>query len=100
MSPKDPSELGWQQLGAVRGELLAAARDEAHWAMQLLASVGYTYVELAEDDSQSNAGWVDGMQVLVGRRVEIEPVCFVSLSPARLVLGVHEPGGETLEEFG
>jgi hypothetical protein len=99
MSPKDPSALGWQQLGTARGDALALARDEAHWAMQLLASVGYTHIEMAPDDSQSNAGWVDGMQVLVGRRIEVEPVCFVSLSLARLVCGVHEPGGEVLEEF-
>ena len=53
MSPKDPSELGWQPLGAARGEDLARARDEAHWALQLVSAVGYTHVELAEDDSQS-----------------------------------------------
>lgn len=99
MSPKDPSEQGWQPLGAVRGEALAAARDEAHWAMQTIAAVGYTHIEIAGDDSQSNAGWVDGMQILVGRRIEIEPVCFASLSPARMVLGVHEPGGDALEEL-
>jgi hypothetical protein len=99
MSAKHPSDLAWQKLGAVRGEDLAAAREEAHWAMQLLAAVGYTHIERADDDSQSNAGWVDGMQVLVGRRIEVEPVCFVSLSPARLAVAVHEPGGDVLEEL-
>ena len=99
MSPKDPSELAWQTLGVVRGEALAVARDEAHWAAQLLAAVGCTHIEMAADDSQSNAGWVDGMQLLVGRRVEVEPLYFVSLSPARLVVGLHEPGGEVLEEL-
>jgi hypothetical protein len=99
MSPKDPSEQGWRALGRVRGDELVAARDEAHWAMQLLAAVGYTHVEAAADDSQSNAGWVDGMQILVGRRIEVEPVSFVSLSPARLVIGLHEPGGDAIDEL-
>jgi hypothetical protein len=99
MSPKDPSELSWQPLGAVRGEELARAWVEAHWAIQILAAVGYTHIEAADDDGQSNAGWVDGMQLLVGRRIEKDPVSFVSLSPARLVLGLHEPGGDPLEEL-
>jgi hypothetical protein len=75
------------------------ARQEAHWAMQLLAAVGHTHLDRTHDDSQSNAGWVDGMQILVGRRIEREPVCFVSLSAARLAIGLHEPGGDVLEEF-
>jgi hypothetical protein len=97
MSERDPSQQGWQQVGSVSG--LAEAREDAHWAMQLLAAVGYTHIDPTEDDRQSNAGWVDGMQVLAGRRIEREPVCFVSLAPAQMILALHEPGGEALEEF-
>jgi len=97
MSLRDPSQQGWQPVGSASG--LVAAREDAHWAMQVLSAVGYTHIDLAEDDRQSNAGWVDGMQVLAGWRIEHEPVCFVSLAPARLTLALHEPGGEPLEEL-
>jgi hypothetical protein len=78
---------------------LVAAREDAHWALQVVSAVGYTHIDLAEDDRQSNAGWVDGMQVLAGWRIEREPVSFVSLAPATLTLALHEPGGEVLEKL-
>lgn len=99
MSPKDPSEQGWQELGRVESEGLAHARLQCHWAAQVLAAVGYTHREQADDDSQSNFGWVDGMQVLAGRLVESEPACFLSLTPATLTLALHEPGGEVEEDL-
>ena len=100
MNTGGPSLQGWQQTGSVDEGELVAAREDAHWAMQILSAVGYTHIDLAEDDRQSNAGWVDGMQILAGWRIEREPVCFVSFSPAKLTLGLHEPGGTALEELG
>lgn len=99
MSPKHPSDLQWQPFEGVGPEELVGARDEAHWALQVISAVGYTHVQRAGDDSQSNVGWVDGMQILAGRRIEREPVSFLSLALAELTLSLHEPGGEVLEEF-
>ena len=99
MSPKDPSEQGWQELIQIDPDALTHARQQCHWAMQIMAAVGYAHMERAADDSQSNAGWVDGMQILAGRLVEGEHPFFVSLSPFELKVAVHEPGGEILEEF-
>lgn len=99
MSPKDPSEQGWQELVRIAPAALTEARIQCHWAMQIVAAVGYAHLERAADDSQSNAGWVDGMQILAGRLVESENSFFVSLSPLELKVAVHEPGGEILEEF-
>lgn len=99
MSPKDPSQQGWQPLKSIQEAAFVHARQQCHWAMQILASVGYAHLERAQDDSQSNAGWVDGMQILAGRMVEGDHPFFVSLSLARLSVAVHEPGGEVLEEF-
>lgn len=99
MSPRDPSEQGWQQLGEASVTDFAQARRQCHWAAQALAAVGYTHMERADDDSQSNLGWVDGMQLLAGRLVETEPACFFSLTPAALKLALHEPGGEPVEDL-
>ena len=99
MNAGDPSLQGWQQTGSVAPGQLVAAREDAHWAMQVLSAVGYTHIKVADDDRQSNAGWVDGLQILAGWRIESEPVCFVSLSPSRLTLALHEPGGTVLEEL-
>lgn len=98
MSPKDPSEQGWQKLTRVGGPGLGRAREQCHWATQVLAAVGYAHLERADDDSQSNAGWVDGMQILAGRLVASEPPYFVSLAVADLTLALHEPGGDALVE--
>jgi len=94
-----PSALDWRALEGFDANTWSVVREEAHWAMQVLAAIGYSHIEPADDDSQSNAGWVDGMQILVGRRIEREPECFASLSPSRMILALHEPGGETLDEF-
>jgi hypothetical protein len=99
MSPNDPSEQGWQQLSAIDVAALTRAREQCHWAMQAVAAVGYAHQERAEDDSQSNTGWVDGMQILAGRMVEGDTAYFVSLSLAELKLAIHEPGGDALEEL-
>jgi hypothetical protein len=99
MSPNDPSEQGWQQVSSIDVAALTHAREQCHWAMQAIAAVGYAHIERADDDSQSNAGWVDGMQILAGRMVEGDAAFFVSLNLAELKLAIHEPGGDALDEL-
>ncbi len=96
MSEHDPAIQGWQPLPTVHPDALTEARLQLHWASQVLASIGYTHLERADDDSQSNMGWVDGMQLLAGRYLDDEPTGFGALVPAALKLGFHEPGGEEL----
>lgn len=95
----DPGLQGWHVLGEVEPSNLVDARLQLHWAAQVLSAVGYTHMEKASDDGQSNTGWVDGMQVLVGRPMEVEPGAFVSLDPANFRIALHEPGGAELESL-
>ncbi len=96
MSEHDPAIQGWQPLPTVHPDALTEARLQLHWAAQVLASIGYTHLQQADDDGQSNMGWVDGMQLLAGRYLDDEPTGFGSMTPAALKLAFHEPGGEEI----
>ncbi len=99
MSEHDPKQQGWRGLGDPAPEALVEARQQLHWAAQVLSGFGYTHLQRAADDGQSNTGWVDGMQLLAGRPFEREPGGFLSLTPATLHIALHEPGGDELESF-
>lgn len=89
----------WHELETVETRAFIAAREDAHWALQALLAVGYTRLELAKDDSQSNAGWRSARQILAGRSFASEPACHVSLSPEDLALYLHDPDGTPIERF-
>ena len=97
MSHHEPARQGWQPLSTVESGLFTEARLQVHWAAQVIAAIANTHLEQAKDDSQSNLGWVDGMQILAGRYLDGEPSGFGSLTPATLQLAFHEPGGEVLQ---
>lgn len=96
MSAQDPSQQGWHDLEALDDATLTEARLQLHWAAQVVAAIGYTHIPPADDDSQSNMGWVDGMQLLAGRYMEFDPPIFASLSPRGLRLGLHDAGGDAV----
>lgn len=51
-------EKVWQQLGGVDTCALVAAREEVHWAAQLLAASGFCFAEPRDDQSHTNMEWV------------------------------------------
>ena len=51
----------WEQLGDPSPGTLADARLQLHHAAQVAASVGFTFVEPAKDDSHTNLEWIDSL---------------------------------------
>lgn len=100
MTEHDPSQQGWQTISPVDPDKLTEARLQVHWAAQVLAAIGYTHVERAADDGQSNFGWVDGMQLFAGRYVGDPPIGFGAFDPTARALSFHEPGGDVLASIG
>ena len=56
-------------LGAVAPAQLARARDNAHWAAQLVAAIGETHLDALPDTSHTAMTWHDGQQAVVVRVV-------------------------------
>jgi hypothetical protein len=55
----------WEKLGEPAPNALSDARLQLHHAAQIAASIGFTFVEPAEDDSHTNFEWVDALGALV-----------------------------------
>lgn len=96
MSDHDPAQQGWQTIPTIDPAVLEETRHQIHWAAQVVAAIGYTHMEIAPDDGQSNFGWVDGMQLFAGRYIGDPPIGFGAFAPRSKALTFHEPGGEVL----
>jgi hypothetical protein len=59
----------WQTVGTLSADELIEARLQAHWAAQIVGAVGDAFLERKADDSQSNLGWHDELQALLGHRL-------------------------------
>ncbi len=69
----------WRPLGNPSPTTLTDVRLQLHWAAQLIASVGYTCIPLLPDDSQSNMGWNEKRESLVGHPVPAQTPFTVGL---------------------
>jgi hypothetical protein len=58
--------MDWQQLGAVDPRALGAARAEAHWAAQVIAAVGETFLPPLPDTSHTAMSWDASHAALAG----------------------------------
>ncbi len=58
MNAFDPDLSGWQRLGQPPPASLMDARNQLHWAVQVVASVGYTFVEPTPDWSHTSLVWL------------------------------------------
>src|SRR6266516_1815408 len=64
------SSVHWQQLGSVSPTKLSEARATLHYAAQLLALVGASYLPARADDSHTSMAWLDDVQALATEIVE------------------------------
>jgi len=62
--------MKWQRLGAVAPAALAPARQELHWAMQVLAAAGETRLPHRPDTSHTAAVWLAERGALAGFALE------------------------------
>lgn len=93
----DSLHENWQRLGDTPAAELVDARLQLHWAAQIPASLGYTYLEPTLDWSHvSLAWWDDGCVLTTG----VASAGFrASLRPADLTLLFLDAAGVTVEAF-
>jgi hypothetical protein len=97
----------WRQITAVAPAALREAALELHWAAQLIAAAGQTFVEERADDSHRSMRWHPGKRALVGVpfagvypfRVGVRPedLTVVLLDASDGTLGALPLGGVTLD---
>jgi hypothetical protein len=102
------SDETWKVLGRPEPTALEDARLQLHYAAQLVAAVGATFLEPRPDDSHPNLGWLESTGALAGHVVPGERPFQAALRLADLELllldGDAKPidslalGGRTLEQ--
>ena len=63
----------WHTLGQPSPTALRDARDQLHWAAQIVASVGYTLVEPVPDWSHTSLVWMDAIGALASQPASTPP---------------------------
>ena len=76
----------WQRLGEPPPDALVDARLQLHWAAQIPASVGYTYLDPVPDWSHVSLSWHADGCVLASGPTPGDAPCRAALRPADLTL--------------
>ena len=90
---------GWQQLGQPPPAELADARVQLHWAAQIVAAAGLSFVEPQADDSHTSMVWLAGPGLLAGRLTSGQKPFQAALRLRDLTLLLLAETGEVIEEF-
>jgi hypothetical protein len=80
----------WERLGAPPPTELADAREQAHWAVQVLVGVATASVEAAPDDSHTSLTWDCESHALLTQPLEGTPGTRAALRVPDLTLAVHD----------
>lgn len=78
----------WQLLGTADPRHLGEARDQAHWAAQIIAAVGNTFSNHQEDDSHTSMEWLESQRLLAGQYTEKNPSFRLGLDIGRLTFRI------------
>jgi len=78
--------MGWHLLGQVAPRDLRGAREQAHWAAQVIAATGETFCAHEADTSHTSMGWDTALAGLVGRALPGEAACRIGLRVPDLAL--------------
>ena len=92
MSPAQDARRRWARLGAVPLDALAGARDETHWALQLVAAAGQSFATPTPDDAHRGCVFAAGS--FVGEALDRAGGAHVSLTPAEGIVTVRTDGSE------
>jgi len=90
--------LSWKTVGAVVPTQLVDSRLQLHYAAQVVASAGITFLAPTPDDSHPNLGWVESLGALMGRSLP-GAEAQVGLRVADLSLLLVNKSGEVSDEF-
>jgi hypothetical protein len=80
------ASMTWQILGRLGASGLRDARLQAHWAVQVLAAAGETFLEPAPDTSHNAMSWDVKQGAFFGRVLSATRPCRVALRVADLTL--------------
>lgn len=94
-TPRD----AWARLGELTPSEVADAALEMHWAVQLVASVGQTFAEPADDDSHRAMSWHRELRAFVSAPVAGAYPLRVGLRPADLALVILDRTDEAIAEL-
>ena len=86
--------MSWELLGKVAPRELRAGREQAHWAVQVIAASGESFLAHAADTSHTAMGWDAALGSFVGHWLPGEPVCRVAVRVADLTLSLLGPDSE------
>jgi hypothetical protein len=89
----------WTRLGELTPSEVADAALEMHWAVQLVASVGQTFAEPADDDGHRAMSWHPTLHAFVGVPVAGAYPLRVGLRPADLALIILDRTDEVIAEL-
>ncbi len=85
--------MGWRSLGQVDPARLVEARENLHWAAQVLAAAGETHLPALEDTSHTALVWLDAHGALASAALGREGSCRLALRLADLTLLVVDSQG-------
>lgn len=91
--------MGWDPLGQVAPRELRCAREQAHWAAQVIAAAGETHCVHAADTSHTTMRWDEKLAGLVGRTLPVGADLQVALRVPDLSLCLLEAGGAPRAEL-
>ena len=86
--------MGWELLGRISPRALRGAREQAHWAVQVIAASGESCLAHAADTSHTAMTWEAALGSFVGRALPGEPACRVAVRVADLTLCLLGPASE------
>ena len=91
--------MAWERLGQLAPRDLRSAREQAHWAAQVIAAAGETFCAHEADTSHTSMAWDAALAGLVGRALPAAPACRVGLRLRDLSLCLLTPDGASPVEL-
>src|SRR5262245_6551741 len=91
--------MDWQKLGGVAPANLIAAREQAHWAAQVLSAAGETFLAHEPDTSHTAMTWEPRRAALVGRAIPGPAPARIALRIADLTLHVLDRRSRSVAEL-
>ncbi|MFQ5569880.1 MAG: hypothetical protein ACE5G0_09410 [Rhodothermales bacterium] len=89
----------WHLLGSPPPSSLEDARLQLHWASQIVASVGFSYIEPVPDWSHTSLEWIDDQGLFASQSTSNTRSFRAALRPADLRLFLLNPDGHILSQF-
>jgi len=78
--------MGWDLLGRIAPRDLRGAREQAHWAAQVIAATGETFLSHEPDTSHTSMTWDAALGALMGRTLPGDTACRIAVRVSDLIL--------------